>query len=126
MATGGSDGQGFDAIICPPFALPALTHGTAGDLIAAGSYAWTLNVTGLPAGTVAATRVQPGEESDRAPSRDNVDKTARQVEENSAGLPVGVQVVGRHWREDVVLAVMAALEEDFRASASYPASPLLP
>ena len=46
------------------------------------------------------------------------------VEENSAGLPVGVQVVGRHWREDVVLAVMAALEQDFRATGSYPATPV--
>jgi fatty acid amide hydrolase len=126
MATGGRDGQGFDALICPPHALPALTHGTAGDLSAADSYDWPFNVTGLPAGTVAATRVQPGEESDRAPSRDAVDKTARRVEENSAGLPVGVQVVGRHWREDVVLAVMAALEEDFRSNGSYPTTPVKP
>jgi fatty acid amide hydrolase len=124
MEAGGSDGQGFDALICPPFALPALTHGTAGDVLAAGSYAWPFNVTGMPAGSVAATRVQPGEESDRAQSRDPVDKTARRVEDNSAGLPVGVQVVGRHWREDVVLAVMAALEEDFRANGSYPATPV--
>jgi fatty acid amide hydrolase len=123
MATGGSDRQGFDALICPPFALPALPHGTAGDVLAAGSYAWPFNVTGMPAGTVAATRVQPGEESDRAPSRDPVDKTAGIAEENSAGLPVGVQVVGRHWHEDVVLAVMAALEQDFRANGSYPATP---
>jgi fatty acid amide hydrolase len=124
MATGGSEGQGFDALICPPFALPALTHGTSGDLVAASSYALPFNVTGMPAGTVAATRVQPDEESDRAPSRDPVDRTARMVEENSAGLPVGVQVVGRHWREDVVLAVMAALEQDFRATGSYPATPV--
>ena len=126
MEAGGTGGNGFDAIICPPFALPAFTHGTAGDLVAAGSYALPFNVTGMPAGTVAATRVQPGEESDRAPSRDAAIKTARMVEENSAGLPVSVQVAGRHWREDVVLAVMAALEEDFRASGSYPASPPVP
>ncbi|MGD8398327.1 MAG: amidase family protein, partial [Anaerolineae bacterium] len=124
MASGGSTGQGFDAILCPPYALPALIHGSGNDLIAAASYAWPYNVTGLPAGTVAATRVQPGEESDRAPSRDAADKTARRVEENSAGLPVGVQVVGRHWREDVVLAVMAALEQHFQASGSYPTTPL--
>jgi fatty acid amide hydrolase len=28
----------------------------------------------------------------------------------SAGLPLGVQVVARHWREDVALAVMGAIE----------------
>jgi fatty acid amide hydrolase len=125
MASGGPSGTGYDAIICPPFAVPALTHGSAGDLIAAASYVWPYNVTGLPAGTVAATRVQPGEESDRAVSRDTADKTARMVEEGSTGLPVGVQIVGQHWREDVVLAVMAALEEDFRARPTYPDRPEL-
>jgi len=30
---------------------------------------------------------------------------------NSAGLPVGVQVAARPWREDIVIALMAALEE---------------
>jgi fatty acid amide hydrolase len=35
-------------------------------------------------------------------------------------LPVGVQVVARHWREDIVLAVMAALEDHFRSTPDYP------
>jgi fatty acid amide hydrolase len=123
METGGTTGHGFDVVLCPPYALPALTHGSSGDLVAAASYAWPFNIAGLPAGTVAATRVQPGEESDRQESRDAADKTARRVEEGSAGLPVGVQVVGRHWREDTVLAVMAALEEEFRAGSTYPSRP---
>ncbi len=113
----------FDALLCPPFALPALTHGSSEHLVAAASYAITYNVLGTPAGVVAAVRVQPGEESDRPTSRDLADQTALAVEKGSAGLPVGVQVVGRHWREDVVLAVMAALEEHFRSGATYPARP---
>jgi fatty acid amide hydrolase len=71
----------------------------------------------------AATRVRAGEESDRAPSRDLVERAARIVETGSAGLPVGVQVVARHWREDVVLAVMGALEEHFRKQPEYPGRP---
>jgi len=118
------DAGGFDALICPPAALPALTHGSSGHLYpAAFTDALTYNVLGAPAGVVAATRVRPGEESDRRPSRDRADITARQVEEGSAGLPVGVQVVARHWREDIVLAVMAALEAHFRAMPEYPARP---
>jgi fatty acid amide hydrolase len=35
---------------------------------------------------------------------------------NSAGLPVGVQVAARPWREDIVLALMAALEEQVGVS----------
>ena len=80
---------------------------------------------GVPAGVVAATRVREGEESDRPPSRDRSDRAAIRVEAGSVGLPVGVQVVARHWREDVVLAVMGALEEHFRATPDYPVSPPL-
>jgi fatty acid amide hydrolase len=115
------DRGGFDAILCPPFALPAFTHGSSVDLLAAASYAIPYNVLGMPAGVVAATRVQAGEESDRVVGRDNADQTAREVERDSIGLPAGVQVVARHWREDVVLAVMAALETHFRADPTYPA-----
>jgi len=48
---------------------------------------------------------------------------AEQVEQGSAGLPVGVQVVARHWREDITLAVMAALEAHFRSTPDYPEYP---
>jgi fatty acid amide hydrolase len=70
--------------------------------------------------------VREAEELDRPPSRDLVERTAREVEEGSAGLPVGVQVLARHWREDQVLAVMGALEEDFRTRPDYPVTPVEP
>ena len=81
------------------------------------------NVLGAPAGVVSVTRVRPGEESDRSATKDMADITAREVELGSAGLPVGVQVVARYWQEDVVLAVMAALEDHFRGTPDYPARP---
>lgn len=105
----------FDAIICPPDALPALRHGSSSYLTDALSYIGLYNLLGMPAGTVAATRVRAGEETDRAPSRDWVERIARKAETGSVGLPVGVQVVTRHWREDVALAMMSALEEHFRS-----------
>jgi len=111
---------GFDAILCPPFALPAITHGSSRDLFPAMTYGLPYNVIGAPAGVVAATRVRPGEESDRPVGRDRVEIAAQQVEQGSAGLPVGVQVVARHWREDIALAVMAALEAHFRTQPDYP------
>lgn len=109
-----------DAIICPPFMTPALRHGASEWINSVGSYASLYNVLGLPAGVEAATRVRPGEESDRAPSKDVVLRTLREVEQGSTGLPVGVQVAARHWREDIVLAVMGALEEHFRMQPDYP------
>ena len=89
------------------------------------SYPGLFNLLGMPAGVVAATRVRAGEQSDRATSWDIVDRTACRAERGSAGLPVGVQVAARHWREDVALAVMAALEEHFRSQPDYPAHPPL-
>lgn len=115
------DAERYDAIVCPPHALPALPHGASEYLLGAASYSLPYNVLGMPAGVVAATRVRAGEESDRPPSRDIAERTARRTEEGSVGLPVGVQVVARHWREDVALAVMAALEGHFRAQPDYPA-----
>ncbi len=81
------------------------------------------NVLGMPAGSVAATRVRPDEETDRPQTRDQVDRAARETEVGSAGLPVGVQVAARHWREDIVLAVMAVLEEEFSKRPDYPSRP---
>jgi fatty acid amide hydrolase len=115
----------LDACLCPPHALPAMRHGSTGDLPSAASYCFLPNLLNMPAGVVAATRVRPGEESDRPPSRDKVDQAAIAVERGSAGLPVGVQVFGRHWREDVVLAVQAVLEAHFKRQADFPTDPPL-
>lgn len=120
------DADGFDILLCPPSAHPAVTHGSSYYLTAVASYSMLYNLLGMPAGIVAATRVRAGEEQDgQGPTRDVVERAARAVEAGSAGLPVGVQVVARHWRDDVALAVMAALEEHFRAQPDYPEQPPL-
>ncbi len=112
------DRHRFDAVICPPDAVPALRHDTRWYL--AFSYAAIWNLLDMPAGVVAATRVRPDEESDRAPGADWAEREARRCEHQSAGLPIGVQVVARERREDVVLYIMRVLEEHFRKSEHYP------
>jgi amidase len=37
------------------------------------------------------------------------------VSHSTEGLPIGVQIVGRPWEEEQVLAVAAALEKECRA-----------
>ena len=113
----------YDVILCPAFPLPAYRHGANYYLGPVFSYTQIYNLLGLPQGQAAITRVRAGEESDRPPSRDIVTRVARKTEEGSAGLPAGVQVLARYWREDLVLAVMGALEERFRSEPSYPARP---
>jgi fatty acid amide hydrolase len=120
------DHAGIDVVICPVYALPAPLHGTTSDLIEATSYAFVANLLGLPAGTVPVTRVRPDEQSDRADSRDPADRLAQRVEQGSAGLPVAVQVIGRPWREDLVLTAMAAIQRGARDAGTAPALPVEP
>lgn len=99
----------FDALLFPPHALPALTHGASDDLAFAGGSCYLANLLDWPAGVVPVTSVQPDEESDRQVT-DLLDAAARQVESGSAGLPVGVQVCTPPYSEPLTLAILAALE----------------
>ena len=117
--------DGIDVILCPACPLPAFTHGASNDLGTAGGYTILYNVLGYPAGVVPFMQVRTSEEVSRQPSKDMVEKTALKVEQNSAGLPVGVQVVARPWREHVSLAVMSALEASAREREDFPANPSL-
>lgn len=118
------NGSRFDAVLCPPDALPALKHGSSFYVSGCSiSYPGLYSLLGMPAGVVAATRVRSTEETDRPQGKDLIERAASRVEEGSAGLPVGVQVVARHWREDIVLSVMAALEAHFRKQPDYPVWP---
>jgi amidase len=77
----------YDVIICPVCALPAWPHSATitEEQFFAGSYSITYNLTGWPA-----VAVRGGTSPE--------------------GLPIGVQVVARPWREDVALAVAQHLE----------------
>ena len=100
----------LDALICPPFPSVAPQHRSA-DIVIGFGYTFVFNLLGLPAGVVPITNVRAGEESDRAPKKDDFVQALLRAEQGSAGLPVGVQVVAPHWREDIVLAVMNELSQ---------------
>lgn len=119
------DSARVDVLLSPPYPTAALRHGSSWEMGPSWSITLLNNLLGVPAGTVAAGRVRPDEESDRPRSRSLPMATARKNERGSAGLPVGVQVAARPWREDVVLAAMTVLEEHFRATPDYPTSPPL-
>ena len=88
----------YDLILCPPCARTAMPHGTTFDednqLVF--SYTMIYNMTGWP-GAVVRAGTSP------------------------EGLPIGVQLVARPWREDVALAAAAAVE---RATGGWQRPPL--
>jgi fatty acid amide hydrolase len=116
----------FDALIVPPYALPAPRHDQAVDLIAAAGDTMFVSLLGIPSGVVPVTRVRAGEESARQSSRELTVRTGLRAEQESAGLPIGVQVAANFWREDVVLAVMRAIEAAARRAADFPVTPVTP
>jgi amidase len=77
----------YDVIMCPVCATPAWPHSSTltEEQFLAGSYSMTYNLTGWPA-----VAVRGGTSPE--------------------GLPIGLQVVARPWREDVALAVAQHLE----------------
>ena len=81
---------GYDAILSPVLPYVAVPHGTSfeADKQAGAGYVQMHNLTGFPAATV-------------------------RVGTSPEGLPIGVQVVARPWREDVALALANRLEQDF-------------
>ncbi|TFW00513.1 amidase, partial [Oxalobacteraceae bacterium OM1] len=121
----GPDGP-IDLILGPAGALPAWTHGASRDLVLGGAYVPLYNVLGYPAGIVPVTTVRAGEESRRQPGSDMVQRLAAKVEEGSAGLPIGVQIAARPWREHVALAAMREIERQAALREGYPRTPVVP
>lgn len=84
----------YPILLCPPAAIPAFQHGERQwqiegktvHYLDAWSYTEWFNLLGNPAAVVPVS--------------------------HSKGLPVGVQIVGRPWEEEQVLAVAAAIERE--------------
>lgn len=106
--------QQIDVLIAPPFPVPAIQHDLSLEMSFEGSYALLYNYLGMPAGVVSTTTVRPEETWNVAPDvgKDRMVQAASRADHNSGGLPVGVQVAARPWREDLVLTVMECLEKE--------------
>ena len=75
----------YDVILCPVCSFAGMPHGSTYDRLPCFSHTMTSNLTGWPAAVVCGGRTEKG-------------------------LPIGVQVVARPWREDVTLAVAQFLQ----------------
>jgi fatty acid amide hydrolase len=117
------DRAGIDALVCPAYATPAMPHGGSKGFTLASSYSMLFNATQFPAGVVPVTRVREGETA-RSRGRDRLSIQAAKVDAESGGLPVGVQVVARPWRDSVVLAVMGAIEAEVKSEQEFPRTPV--
>jgi len=109
----------LDAVVCPPHATPALPHGASRDFTLGAALAMRFNFLNVPGGVVPVTKVRP-DETVRVDPKGRLARRAAEVDRGSDGLPVGVQVVARPYREDVVLAVMKAIELGVKGDEDFP------
>lgn len=103
----------LDLLICPVIGLPAIPHGESSNLTVACSYTFLFNTLHMPAGSVPVTHVQKDEAHYTCPTH-QMDKFAKasikaMTAPDVVGLPVGVQVVGMPYRDEMVLAGMREL-----------------
>jgi len=115
----------IDLVLMPACAVPAFPHGATINMPFAGSYALFSPLLGYPAGVVPLTCVRADEELGRGKSFDVVERTALGTDHGSAGLPIGIQLMGRLWRDDVVLAAMRLIERAARERPDFPLAPKL-
>lgn len=112
------DGAGLDVILAPPHALPATPHGAMKYAAAACGYTFLFNLLDYSVGVLPVTHVDPSKdmttpaEVKAAMGKNGVAKGVWQYYDavKMAGLPVGVQVIGRRLEEEKVLGVMQRLE----------------
>ncbi len=115
----------IDALLTPAYATNAPPFGAAYDFTLGFNNLARYNLLDFPAGVVPVTRVEE-HELRREPGASRVDRRAAQIQRAGLGLPIGVQIVGRPWQEDRVLAVMEAVERGVRGAPMFPATPVSP
>jgi fatty acid amide hydrolase len=115
--------SGVDALLGPVMATPAFPHGASKNFTLASSYTIVFNATQMPAGVVPVTRVR-ADETLRQTGRDSVERRAARVDAKSEGLPVGVQIATRPWKDHVALALMGAIEAEVSRDDGFPATPV--
>jgi Asp-tRNA(Asn)/Glu-tRNA(Gln) amidotransferase A subunit family amidase len=116
------DAAEVDFLICPPTSVVAHQHGMSCAFNDMPIMSELFNLLGMPAGVVSLSRVRAAEELDRPAPTCPAEEEAATTDRGSAGLPVSVQVAGRHWNEAGVLDVMRLLESRFRDSPEFPVS----
>jgi Asp-tRNA(Asn)/Glu-tRNA(Gln) amidotransferase A subunit family amidase len=112
----------IDAVLAPVQAMPALPHGGCDRLLTVGCATLMWNVVDSPVGVVPVTRVDPARDALSDEWRAGPGNGSKFLENelygpNGAydpaamkGLPMGVQVVGRPWEEEKVLAMMHVID----------------
>ncbi|KAG8855311.1 hypothetical protein FRB96_007109 [Tulasnella sp. 330] len=118
------EAYGFDGIICPVQAMPSVPHGASTHAGVLPATTALYNVVDHPIGVVPVTRVDQAKDqltkSWEASGNQGSPFIYSQLYEGKQpyydamamhGIPVGVQIVGRHWEDEKVIKMMRVVDD---------------
>ncbi|KDQ16935.1 hypothetical protein BOTBODRAFT_64460 [Botryobasidium botryosum FD-172 SS1] len=119
------DANEFDVILAPGLASPAIPHASSKDIAPLAGATIVYNVLDIPVGTIPVSRVDPTKDqltdewratcvnhgSSLLQSKLYDGPDAPYNPDKMKGLPVGVQIVGKAWEEEKVVAVMHLVDK---------------
>jgi Asp-tRNA(Asn)/Glu-tRNA(Gln) amidotransferase A subunit family amidase len=99
---------GVEVVICPGL-FPAFKLDTSADCDLICSYLYQWNLLNFPAGAMPVTRVRSDEQVYEPSCSDLFTKCVQDSMKGSEGLPIGIQVVGLPWKEELVVKTMKTI-----------------
>ena len=103
--------QHLDAWLLPAGAFPAIRHTQAKDLLGSFTYPMFFNLLHFPAGSIPITRVREDEQDYACEYDDQAAAEGKLTMQQSVGLPVGVQIGCKPFKDELVLSIMKRFEE---------------
>ena len=103
------ESNGVDLALCPGLP-PAVPRGSSGELTLSVIYMFIWNILDFPSGAITTTTVNEDEQHYSSKHQDKFTRRMEEVMKNSAGLPVGVQVVGPPFAEENIVELLKIIE----------------
>jgi len=111
----------LDVLLAPGFSLPAPLHRYPEKLLPNAFTTMLYNLLNFPAGVVPVTRESEQDQLNLDTYRqdDLVFRLAKQATRGALNMPIGVQIVGLPWQEELVLRVMSELDNQIKRSSVF-------
>ena len=112
--------QKIDLMITPGFGSQACLHGYSETTSLAAAYTFIWNVLGTTVGAMPITVAREEEEVYESNHNDDISTKLKETVKGSAGMPVGIQVVGLPFEDEKVLGFMKSLEKEVKFYEKFP------
>ena len=99
----------LDLMVMPGFGSQACLHGYSETTSLAAAYTFIWNVLGTTVGSMPITMTREDEEVYESLHNDDISRKLNETVKGSAGMPVGIQVIGLPFEDETVLGFMKTL-----------------